>query len=364
VAAVGPTAVSFFYVLSGAVMTWGCTGPDGRSARAPLTFWVQRGSRILPAYYTALAISLPTFVAAVKRAHPHGGVPGWSAATFAACVLLLQAFIPPLAEGLNTPGWSISCEGFFYASWPRLVGWLRRSRPGLPWREGLWLCGLGYVAPLIARQVIRAGVLPSGPFPSVLGDVTGDELLVRFVSYFPLLRASEFALGIVLGHALRNTPSRARSVGADTLREALLLAALAGGAWILGAPATGDASDVLAHRVLVESGTLAPLFALLVWQLARGRGWVQRALGLRWLLVLGEASYALYILQEPVYVWLTAVLKRVWPVAMTRPDRLFWVYFALLVGASIATQHLIEQPLRKIVNAGLQRRLRAGSAGM
>jgi peptidoglycan/LPS O-acetylase OafA/YrhL len=31
------------------------------------------------------------------------------------------------------------------------------------------------------------------------------------------------------------------------------------------------------------------------------------------LLLLGESSYALYVLQEPVLVWITAALKRVSP---------------------------------------------------
>ena len=42
-------------------------------------------------------------------------------------------------------------------------------------------------------------------------------------------------------------------------------------------------------------------------QLARGHGWLARALAVPALLALGEASYALYILQEPVFVWLTAL---------------------------------------------------------
>jgi len=55
---IGPAAVSFFYVLSGAVITWGCTGADGLPVRPTRTFWLQRGARILPAYWLALALSV------------------------------------------------------------------------------------------------------------------------------------------------------------------------------------------------------------------------------------------------------------------------------------------------------------------
>ena len=56
-AALGPAAVSFFYVLSGAVLTWGCTGPEGLPSRPARTFWAQRAARILPAYFLALAMT-------------------------------------------------------------------------------------------------------------------------------------------------------------------------------------------------------------------------------------------------------------------------------------------------------------------
>jgi peptidoglycan/LPS O-acetylase OafA/YrhL len=138
-AAMGPAAVSFFYVLSGAVLTWGATGADGRSARPVRTFWVQRAARILPAYFTALVISLPTFAAAVLKIHPGGGGYARIVAGIVACTILVQAFLPPLSAGLNTPGWSISCEAFFYAVWPRLVGRLRRAKPGFPWRATILL---------------------------------------------------------------------------------------------------------------------------------------------------------------------------------------------------------------------------------
>ncbi|HEX3770587.1 MAG TPA: acyltransferase [Polyangiaceae bacterium] len=358
-AAMGPAAVSFFYVLSGAVLTWGATGADGRSARPARVFWIQRAARILPAYFTALVISLPTFAAAVLKIHAGGGGYARIVAGIVACTLVVQAFLPPLSAGLNTPGWSISCEGFFYAVWPRLVGRLRRAEPGFPWRAVMLLYGIGLLAPLLCIAAIQGGALPAapyGPYPTLLDDVSATELAVRLVSYFPLLRLPEFVLGIVVGHALRRTPARARSAGVDTLREAVLVAALVAVGSVLGAEPWGGPAvgvNALSRRVLIESGTLAPLLALFVWQLARGRGWLQRALSIPWLLALGEASYALYILQEPVFVWLTAILKRTAPSLVTPAawNKTYWAYAALLVVASLATHAFVEQPLRKLLTA-------------
>jgi peptidoglycan/LPS O-acetylase OafA/YrhL len=358
-AALGPAAVSFFYVLSGAVLTWGCTGPDGLPARPARVFWVQRAARILPAYLLALAISAVPFAAGVWKHHPGEGGIARIVSGLAAGLLLLQAFWPPVAAGLNTPAWSISCEAFFYAAWPRLAGRLRAAGPRFPWRKGLLLWAAGLVAPTLAILAVRAGVLPRGPFPSLLDDVSGAELLVRAVSYFPPLRLPEFALGIVLGHSLRQTPERARSVPGDTARELALLGVLLAFGWALGTEPTSSRTDsALVRRIVIESGSLAPLFALLVWQLARGRGLAARCLSLRGMLVLGEASYALYIFQEPVFVLLTGALKRVAPSVLAWQDATFWGYAALLVLVSLAVHAHVELPLRAYLTARLRPRAR------
>ena len=68
------------------------------------------------------------------------------------------------------------------------------------------------------------------------------------------------------------------------------------------------------------------------------------------MLALGEASYALYIFQEPVLVWLTAVFKRIAPSMMAH---WFWIGFALLVAVSLAVHKYLEQPLRRVLGERL-----------
>ena len=54
---------------------------------------------------------------------------------------------------------------------------------------------------------------------------------------------------------------------------------------------------------LARTGALGPVFALLILYLARGGGLLSRVLAWPVLIRLGEASYALYILQEPLWNW-------------------------------------------------------------
>jgi peptidoglycan/LPS O-acetylase OafA/YrhL len=350
----GATAVSFFYVLSGAVLTWGCTGRDGLPARTVKAFWTQRALRILPSYLIALALSLAPFAVHAWQLHPGASGAIRIVSGLAGALLLIQAIWPPLAEGLNTPGWSISCEAFFYALWPRLVGQLRTERAGLPWRRGLLLWAAGLTLPALGIAALRAGWLPAGPVATLTDDVSGSEMLARTLTYFPPFRLPEFALGIVVGHALRCTPARPRSTGLDTLCELGLAGALIACVWALGAGLPAKLSGVpLADRIAIESGALAPIFAVTVWQLARGRGLLQRVLSGRVLLLLGEASYALYILQEPVVVWMTALLKRLSPAMAAHWNVLFWVYAAVLVLLSVLMHRAVELPVRARLSARL-----------
>jgi peptidoglycan/LPS O-acetylase OafA/YrhL len=346
-AELGPAAVSFFYVLSGAVITFGCSGQDGAPARPQNLFWVQRATRILPAYLLALLLSIPPFSIHVVQIQPGAG--GIVRIIFA-CIaggLLLQAYSPQLAVGLNTPGWSISCEAFFYALWPRLVTRFRRH-PANSARFGiaiLWLIGLA--APVAAVMALRIGLMPKGTFPTLFDAVSSDELLARTLAYFPLLRLPEFLIGVILGHALRQAPACLRSAPHDTVREITLLSMLMGASWLLGSGVVSSICHVtLADRIAIESGTLAPLFALIVWQLARGRGLVQRALALPTVVLLGEASYALYILQEPIMVWVTAVLKRTAPQLHLNSGLFFVGYATALVLLSVFVHKFVEIPLR------------------
>jgi peptidoglycan/LPS O-acetylase OafA/YrhL len=108
--------------------------------------------------------------------------------------------------------------------------------------------------------------------------------------------------------------------------------------WLTGIP--------LASRVGKESGIFAPLHALLIWRLARQRGLLQRFFSLGPLLLLGEASYALYILQEPLLDWFTGAGKRVFPNLMAHWSWIFFIYCALLIGLSLLVHRRWEMPLR------------------
>lgn len=346
-AGAGASAVSFFYVLSGTVMTWGCTADDGTPLREPKIFWRQRFARILPAYWLALALTLPPATAQIFALHPGAAGATRLAMALGASLLLIQAFLPPLAAGLNTPGWSISCEAFFYAVWPKLVGKLRRTSPDFPLAQVLIFYALTLSVPVVALVLYKQNLFTPRIFPAVLDDIAGSEFLARLLAYLPLIRLPEFLIGIALGHALRRAPPSLEPGFRATLVELFLIIFILLGALFLGSGGLGKLTGIpLANRVGNESGIFAPLYALLIWRLARHRGLLQRFFSLGPLLSLGEASYALYILQEPVLDWFTGAGKRVFPNLMAHWSWIFFIYCALLIGLSLLVHRRWEMPLR------------------
>ncbi|MCZ4518047.1 acyltransferase [Rhodococcus ruber] len=170
---VGSVGVSFFFVLSGFVLTW---------SRQPLQrksdFYRNRFARVYPLHFLGLTS------AAVLIAVGHDSLT-WPVAI--ACVLLVQAWVPfeHFYFGLNGPSWSLSCEAFFYALFPFLAPRILERRTQTLVRFMVYFYATVAVLTLVAHLLLRDG--------PVIG--------VLYVN--PGYRVWEFVLGIALGALLR-----------------------------------------------------------------------------------------------------------------------------------------------------------------
>ncbi len=292
VVACGPSAVSLFYVLSGIVLVYSCTDDGGALSSSRGSFWKARFARIYPTYLLALLIDAPFFLSAMLKAHDGIGVALWGVPLGLAAVLLLHAWTPLTVFAWNTPGWSVSAEAFFYALFPSLTA---RLKDASTWRllgRALVFYGASLVAPLL---VVAAGLSGSSLLnvrvPSGGGGLDLHTWIVRFAGFSPISRLPEFLIGICLGYWLsRSRPalSPSRATGLELTALALLISG-----WVaLGAHPQS--------KTWLDSGLLSPLFALLIVALALGSGLMARLLSIHPFQLLGNASYAIYILQEPV----------------------------------------------------------------
>jgi peptidoglycan/LPS O-acetylase OafA/YrhL len=172
----GGLGVNFFFVLSGYILTKLYPPTFDK----PKFLW-KRFARIYPAYFLLLLFPIALYVY-------RGKMFGTSGLEMAACtastIALIHAWIPSFTHAINGPGWSLSCEAFFYVAFPYLRG---NDKPPKAWLLGL--VGLLTLSPWIVWHVLTAswgfGIDPS---KSSLGALP----------HFPLVAIPDFIFGILI----------------------------------------------------------------------------------------------------------------------------------------------------------------------
>jgi len=87
-------------------------------------------------------------------------------------------------------------------------------------------------------------------------------------------------------------------------------------------------------------------FAVLLLALAYGEGMVARELSRPWMVLLGEASYSLYLLHLPILLLLERVPgAKAW--RESSPLSFFLFYLPLCIGVSILVLRAYEEPMRR-----------------
>ncbi|GII76239.1 acyltransferase [Sphaerisporangium rufum] len=255
----GWAAVSYFFILSGFVLTYARRPSD--TAR---TFLRRRFLKIYPNYAITLIAALLLVGLAARQAIDNG--------TAILHFLLAQAYVPNLAvrTAFNAPAWSLSCEALFYLCFPLLARYVGRIRG-----ERLWLWA-GIITAAIFAVPLVAKLLPAqAPIPGF--GLT--ELEMWFIMQFPPTRMLEFVLGMVLARIVMT--GRRLPVGLG------------------GALAIGIAVYALARFFPVSYNVVAtsviPLCLIIgagaVRDTERRTNW----LGSRPMVWLGEVSYAFYM---------------------------------------------------------------------
>jgi peptidoglycan/LPS O-acetylase OafA/YrhL len=321
----GYEAVSFFFVLSGFILTY-VYAPEAGSSISKGRFWAARIARICPVYYLALALDLPRVVYSANVVHTTEK-PLFLAALFAT-PLFLQSWIPSVESIWNLPAWSLSVEAFFYAIFPFLIPPLLRVRTGR----------------VIAGALLLVFVV--GGLRSVINTVCTPELCgvwTTVAHYQPLLHLPHFILGsatamlILQGKFVR--PGRAECIAAGTC---ICIVSIFWGRSHLPA-------------MMVSDAILAPLYALLIYSAAQSKGIFSSALSRNVFVGLGEISYGIYILHGPLFFIWARLCERKLHIS---PVSAAWTFIPLLIISCTLVYILIEKPCRRIIALHFNRRLR------
>lgn len=211
-------------------------------------------------------------------------------------------------------------------------------------------------AALLAVALAYIIIAPDG---SGSGVPWYDRYWLKLLYVNPLARLPEFLLGVGLGALFLS--HRAAQPGGTARRARymapLSLLALLG---IIAVLALGPLPVVLLNQVILD-----PLFALLIYTLAFGAGPLAAFFALPLMCLLGEASYALYILHWPTWTWLNQALRQASPHLMSAMgSRLFFaLYLCVAITLAVLSVRYVEKPARRAIRRAFGPRGGAGRLG-
>jgi peptidoglycan/LPS O-acetylase OafA/YrhL len=340
--------VGFFFVLSGFVLAYNYHDWfSGGLGRAGPFLW-QRVARIYPLAVLALLLMTPVSLLSLGRLGDLApALDGPTlAASWLANALQAQAFWPTPAVMLvwNDPAWSISAEMAFYCALPAFLWGVVRP---CAQRRRLGLLALGLVAAQLGLLTLAAPLGRDGP---LLPGLTFDQF-DEFIYKSPVFRVWEFLLGATLGAAVLEARRGARGplaglVAAGRARHALLAAAALGLLAVTAGPRLPGWRATPHLEEWTWYGLTTPLWLLLIAALAAGPTLLTRWLERGWLVLLGEASYALYLLH-----WIPLSLL-IWATAGGRPPApVSLAALGATLLAVLACYRWVERPSRAWLRA-------------
>ncbi|WP_312767477.1 acyltransferase [Epilithonimonas sp.] len=171
----GYLGVSFFFILSGFVLSYSYETKLKNQKITRRDFYVARLARIYPLHFITLFLAIP-----IVYLNSHNSLHIWS---FLANLFLVQSFIPKefFYFGFNAPAWSISDEMFFYLIFPFIILLLDKLK---------WMKAIFYIfIPLIL-------------IPGIILIPKNYQKAIFYVN--PVIRSLDFILGILLYTLFKN----------------------------------------------------------------------------------------------------------------------------------------------------------------
>lgn len=326
----GFMGVTFFFVLSGFVLTWSM-----RPSLRVSTFYVRRFARIWPAHVVALVMAIPVFYTVVSEPS-QSWVKPLSFPILLLSVVLLQGFSrsPEILFSGNPAAWTLSCEALFYAVHPFLGAQLRKTS-----QRGALIIAATTVAVAFGYR----GATYIGP--------DGWSAAIPL----PFDRIPEFVVGMAIAWAFRKGWRPRVPVTVAWIAFAVALA------WLtLGPSAKFGVLSQLAAMFSEESVTVvcALLIIAVTSSALRGRSsWLAHPLMIR----LGNLSYAFYLVHATV---MYAVLNIIGGPRGPGGSNLIWGagIFAVALALAAAIHHLVEAPAERTIRGWKNRRDQAASS--
>ncbi len=261
----GYLGVSFFFLLSGFVITWSV-----KPGERVTSYWRRRIVKIFPNHVVMWAAAMILFASAYTPMR-----------TWLPNLFLVNSWINDFTTqmSVNAPSWSLCAELLFYLSFPLLLLGVRRIKA-----ERLWWWAGATVAATVGVGLVTVYLLPDTPRnPFIPLSPTQNW----FNYTFPPMRMFEFVLGMLLARiVIANRWPRIRAVWVVALLVAGYVAAT-----YVPAPFNMVATTIVPFGVTIATVADADI-----------RGLRTRLDG-RVMVWLGNVSFGFYLCQGVVIFW-------------------------------------------------------------
>lgn len=299
--------VSYFFILSGFVMM---IAYSNKSKISTKEYFTNRFARIYPLYFFAIVIMFLLQI----RTHE------LDLSGIFLNVLMIQSWVPGKILSVNGPGWSLSVEFLFYAIFPFVFN----------------KCFNQFKIKSISVCIISIWIVSQFVFQILYFLYADNSTTAKdFIMYNPILHINEFLIGNLAGFIF------IKKLQFKKANYDLLILILAG----LTILALKFSIDKIFHN-----GLLAPLFIALIISISLNNGVITKFFEKKPFVFLGEISFGIYILQQPIYSIFSAYSINKY-FHLTDSTLVFFIRLIILIIASSLAYIYIEKPIQNKIKA-------------
>lgn len=306
--------VSYFYVLSGFVMILAYGNKPFINTKE---YYINRLARIYPLHIFSLILVIIVSILLAINYLEYYNFP--QLRLILEQIFLIQAWIPQDALSLNVVSWSISVEMFFYLCFPFIYNYFiqKYSIKKVAW----WVLSFWVISQIFVNGYFFSSYYKEG--------TNGYSLEHMFLYFNPFLHLNQFCIGLLFGkycitHYHKHKGNYDWMIIFLFILNCIIIYFL--------------------KNIFLHNGLMAIPFALLIYLISINENKITQLFRKKALVHLGEISFAMYLLQQPVFDFCEKILNIL---CHTVESYLrFFFSFIILVIFSHFTYKWIETPFK------------------
>ncbi len=297
----GTFAVTVFFLLSGFLMTYNALSSaqnDSPSLRGSIFFGVRRIGKLYPAHLISM-----TGPALMLLYGIYSGAVNFDTkliTCFVTNILLVQSLLPDedIYLFLNIVAWYLSTSMFLYMAFPYIIAHIRKYKNT---RQAWYYIAAAFLAQILAIYLVHTYVrgisLLSGSY------ISGKDFFKWFAYISPFARIFDFFIGCNLAYIFQN-------------RKKTVLSHVSAGFLECGAIAFAVITQLaykngLLPEISIYGTAFIPASALLIWEFARGDGFVSRLMDNPVVHYISGLSSYIFIFHFTVIKLMTPIINRI-----------------------------------------------------